>query len=51
MDTVPRLGWRPNAADTWAAGPGRPHRVSLRDVGEVDAEVVQLLRVAYEQNA
>lgn len=27
------------------------HKVSLRDVGEVDAEIVQLLRVAYEQNA
>jgi len=25
--------------------------VSLRDLGEVDAEIVQLLRVAYEQNA
>jgi len=33
-------------------GPGQAtHKVSLRDVGEVDAEVVQLLRAAYEQNA
>jgi hypothetical protein len=33
-------------------GPGQAtHKVSLRDVSEVDAEVVQLLRVAYEQNA
>jgi predicted transport protein len=33
-------------------GPGQAtHKVSLRDVGEVDAEIVQLLRVAYEQNA
>jgi len=32
-------------------GPGQAtHKVSLRDVGEVDAEVVHLLRVAYEQN-
>lgn len=32
-------------------GPGQAtHKVSLRDVGEVDAEVAQLLRVAYEQN-
>jgi hypothetical protein len=26
------------------------HKVSLRGVGEVDAEIVRLLRVAYEQN-
>jgi Domain of unknown function (DUF5655) len=33
-------------------GPGQAtHKVSLRGVGEVDAEIVQLLRVAYEQNA
>jgi hypothetical protein len=33
-------------------GPGQAtHKVSLRDAGEVDAEIVQLLRVAYEQNA
>ena len=33
-------------------GPGQAtHKVSLREVGEVDAEIVQLLRVAYEQNA
>ena len=31
--------------------PPTPDEMSLRDVGEVDAEVVQLLRVAYEQNA
>ena len=32
-------------------GPGQAtHKVSLRDAGEVDAEVVRLLRVAYEQN-
>jgi predicted transport protein len=32
-------------------GPGQAtHQVSLRDVREVDAEVVHLLRVAYEQN-
>ena len=32
-------------------GPGQAtHKVSLRDVREVDAEVVHLLRVAYEQN-
>jgi hypothetical protein len=33
-------------------GPGQAtHKVSLREVAEVDAEIVQLLRVAYEQNA
>ena len=33
-------------------GPGQAtHKVSLRDVSEVDAEIVQLLRVAYAQNA
>jgi predicted transport protein len=26
------------------------HEVSLRDMGEVDAEIVRLLRAAYEQN-
>jgi hypothetical protein len=32
-------------------GPGQAtHKVSLRDVHEVDAEVVRLLRAAYEQN-
>ena len=32
-------------------GPGQAtHKVSLRDAGEVDAEIVRLLRVAYEQN-
>ena len=32
-------------------GPGQAtHKVSLRDVGEVDAEIMHLLRVAYEQN-
>jgi len=32
-------------------GPGQAtHKVSLRAAGEVDAEVVHLLRVAYEQN-
>ena len=48
MDTAPRIGWRPCRR---AAGPGRLHKVSLRVVGEVDAEIVQLLRVAHEQNA
>jgi Domain of unknown function (DUF4287)/Domain of unknown function (DUF5655) len=33
-------------------GPGQAtHKVPLRGVSEVDAEIVQLLRVAYEQNA
>ena len=33
-------------------GPGQAtHKVSLRDVSEVDAEIVQLLRAAYAQNA
>ena len=33
-------------------GPGQAtHRVSFRNMGEVDAEIVRLLRVAYEQNA
>jgi hypothetical protein len=33
-------------------GPGQAtHKVSLRDAGEVDAEIARLLRVAYEQNA
>jgi hypothetical protein len=33
-------------------GPGQAtHKVSLRSVPEVDAEVEGLLRVAYEQNA
>ena len=32
-------------------GPGQAtHKVSLRDVQEVDAEIVRLLRAAYEQN-
>jgi hypothetical protein len=32
-------------------GPGQAtHRVSFRNMGEVDAEIVRLLRVAYEQN-
>ena len=32
-------------------GPGQAtHKVSLRDADEVDAEVVGLVRVAYEQN-
>jgi hypothetical protein len=32
-------------------GPGQAtHRVSFRNMGEVDAEIVCLLRVAYEQN-
>ena len=32
-------------------GPGQAtHKVSLRDVGSVDAEIMHLLRVAYEQN-
>jgi hypothetical protein len=32
-------------------GPGQAtHKVSLRDVGGVDAEIMHLLRVAYEQN-
>jgi hypothetical protein len=51
MDSVPRIGWRPCRRHL-GGGPGQAtHKVSLRDVGEVDAEVVQLLRVAYEQNA
>lgn len=51
MDTAPRIGWRPCRRHL-GGGPGQAtHKVSLRDVGEVDAEVVQLLRVAYEQNA
>lgn len=34
-----------------AGGPGQAtHKVSLRDAHEVDAEVVRLLRVAYEQD-
>ena len=33
-------------------GPGQAtHKVSLRDVGGVDAEIMCLLRVAYEQNS
>jgi hypothetical protein len=46
-----------SAVSDWlAARTGRSlrqatHKVSLRDVGEVDAEIVQLLRAAYEQNA
>jgi hypothetical protein len=45
MDTAPRLGWRACRRHPTT------HKVSLRDVGEVDAEIVLLLRVAYEQNA
>jgi hypothetical protein len=34
-----------------AGGPGQAtHKVLLRSVPEVDAEVADLLRVAYEQN-
>jgi hypothetical protein len=34
-----------------ATGPGQAtHKVSLRDVGDVDDEVLGLLRAAYEQN-
>jgi predicted transport protein len=34
-----------------ATGPGQAtHKVSLRNAAEVDAEVLRLLRVAYEQN-
>lgn len=43
-------------SDSLAARTGRSlgqatHKVSLREVGEVDAEIVQLLRAAYEQSA
>ena len=31
--------------------PSTPNEVPLRDVGEVDAEIVRLLRAAYEQSA
>jgi len=42
----------PQAARLQPGGPGQAtHKVSLRDAGEVDAEIVRLLRVAYEQNA
>ena len=35
-----------------SSGPGQAtHKVSFRNMGEVDAEIVRLLRVAYEQNA
>jgi predicted transport protein len=35
-----------------ATGPGQAtHKVSLRDVGDVDDEVLGLLRAAYEQNS
>jgi len=35
-----------------AQGPGQvTHKVSFRNMGKVDAEIVRLLRVAYEQNA
>jgi Domain of unknown function (DUF4287)/Domain of unknown function (DUF5655) len=42
----------PNAAQLQPGrGPGQAtHKVSLRDVGGVDAEIMHLLRVAYEQN-
>ena len=34
-----------------ATGPGQAtHKVSLRDAGDVDDEVLDLLRLAYQQN-
>ncbi len=52
VDLGLRLTDPPDAARLQpGGGPGQAtHKVSLRDVHEVDAEVVYLLRVAYEQN-
>ncbi len=44
-----RVAGRPHRP---AAGPGQAtHKMSLRTVGDVDEEVLDLLRAAYEQNA
>jgi hypothetical protein len=41
----------PDSTRLQPGGPGQAtHKVSLRDAREVDAEVVYLLRAAYEQN-
>jgi uncharacterized protein DUF5655 len=53
VDLGLRLSDPPQAARLQpGGGPGQAtHKVSLRDAGEVDAEIARLLRVAYEQNA